>query len=114
LCNVIGKAITIVTDALREDSKSNSNTNLEEIIETYKKSPNFLLLKSDLTDMDLKRPSPDKVFRLVERKVELQYVLVFVPISNAIGIVLRNNLTKGPATLDQLEEILSKDPNLTS
>ena len=54
-----------------------------------------------LADKDLKRPTPDKVFREVER----DGIPVLIPASNAIGIVIRHSLTKKPS-LDELEELV--------
>jgi hypothetical protein len=53
-----------------------------------------------LVDKNLKRPTPDKVFREVER----DGVFVLIPASNAIGIVLQHGLSKKPS-LTELEEI---------
>ena len=54
-----------------------------------------------LTQSKVHRPTPDKVFR--EVKEGRSFVLI--PASDAIGIVLRNNLTEEP-TLDELEKLL--------
>jgi hypothetical protein len=47
------------------------------------------------------RPTPDKVFREVER----DGVFVLIPAWNAIGIILRHGLTRKPL-LDELEELV--------
>jgi hypothetical protein len=61
-----------------------------------------LWMQSDiLADKDLKRPTPDKVFR----EVEQDGIPVLIPASNSIGIVLQHSLTKKP-TLNELEELL--------
>jgi hypothetical protein len=59
-----------------------------------------LIPTSDLVSKNLMRPTPDKIFREVKK----DRVPVLIPASNAIGIVLRYNLTKEPS-LDELENI---------
>ncbi len=50
---------------------------------------------------NLKRPSPDKVFREVIQEDDW----ALIPASNAIGLVLRHGLRKAP-TLTELEEMI--------
>ena len=56
-----------------------------------------------LTFNKLQRPTPDKVFRKVER----DGIAVLVPASNAIGIVLHHGLSK-KLSLNELEELIKK------
>ena len=90
LCAQISAAIKLVKDA--ED--------MDEIIDLFDKDTNLIpnhLVKSK----KLKRPTPDKVFREVKQKG----TFVLIPASNAIGIVLQNNLTMEPS-LDELEQLV--------
>ena len=64
----------------------------------------ILLNGSTLVTNQLQRPAPDKVFREVKKGGGA----VLIPASNAIGIVLRCNLTKEP-TLDELEKLLKNN-----
>jgi hypothetical protein len=63
----------------------------------------MLIVRDTLVNKNLKRPTPDKVFREVER----DGISVLIPASNAIGIVLRHSLTKKPS-LVELEMLLNK------
>ena len=93
LCAEIYAAILIVKDA-------KSTKDMKEIINLFDK--HRLWIRSDmLVDKDLNRPTPDKIFREVERNG----VFVLIPASNAIGIVLRHGLTDEPS-LNQLEELI--------
>ena len=93
LCAQIYAAIKLIND-------SKTIKDLKAILDLFDKDR--LWMPSDiLADKDLKRPTPDKVFREVER----DGIPVFIPASNAIGIVLRHSLTKKPS-LDELEELL--------
>ena len=96
LCAVISAAINLV-----RDSKSQS-IDMKEIIKLYS-SENMSILSDTLVDKNLKRPTPDKVFRQVKQG----RVFVLIPASNAIGIVIQNNLTEEPS-LNELEELLKK------
>jgi hypothetical protein len=96
LCAAIYAAIKQV-----RDSKKKGN-DMEEIIKLFDKEKAWI--RSDtLTDKKLERPTPDKVFREVER----DGISVLIPASNAIGIVLRHSLTKKPS-LVELEMLLNK------
>jgi hypothetical protein len=57
-----------------------------------------------LTVKKLQRPTPDKVFREVER----DGIFVLIPASNAIRIDLQHRLTKEPS-LNELEELSFED-----
>jgi hypothetical protein len=72
---------------------------MKEIIKLFD-AEKISILCDTLVDKNLKRPTPDKVFREVER----DGVFVLIPASNAIGIVLQHGLSKKPA-LTELEEI---------
>jgi hypothetical protein len=90
LCAAVSAAIKVVKDA----------QDMDEIINLFDKATNVIpshLLKAK----KLKRPTPDKVFREVER----DGVFVLIPASNAIGIVLQHGLSKKPS-LDELEKLL--------
>jgi hypothetical protein len=97
LCASIYAAITIV-----KNSKKKGN-DMEEIIKLFDKEKAWIL-GDTLTDKKLERPTPDKVFREVER----DGISVLIPASNAIGIVLQHSLSKKP-TLDELEELLNRE-----
>ncbi len=94
LCAAIYAATKLV-----RNSKSQS-TDMKEIINLFDKNK-LSILYDTLVDKNLKRPTPDKVFREVERNS----VPVLIPASNAIGIVLQHSLSKKP-TLDELEKLL--------
>ncbi len=76
---------------------------MEEIIKLFDKEK-MCILSDTLTDKKLERPTPDKVFREVER----DGISVLIPASNAIGIVLQHSLSKKP-TLDELEKLLKNN-----
>ena len=91
LCVAVSAAIKLVRDA----------QDMDEIINLFDRATNAIpshLVKAK----KLKRPTPDKVFREV---MDRDGVFVLIPASNAIGIVLRHNLTEEP-TVDELEELL--------
>ena len=94
LCAAISAAFSLV-----QKSKSES-IDTKEIIKLFD-TEKMSILYDALVDENLKRPTPDKVFREVERKG----VAVLIPASNAIGIVLRHNITEEPS-LTELEELL--------
>jgi hypothetical protein len=94
----LGAAIYAAIKLVR-NSKSQS-TDMKEIINLFDKNK-LSILCDTLVDKNLKRPTPDKVFREVERNG----VPVLIPASNAIGIVLQHSLSKKP-TLDELEKLL--------
>eukprot|EP01035_Chromulina_nebulosa_P022069 gene22069-28567_t len=93
LCNEIYSAIKIV------DLAQETNSNMKEIIKLFDKEINGIIRKS-LIDKGLIRPTPDKVFH----EMKINGVSTLVPCSNAIGIVLRNDLTKEP-TMEDLKKI---------
>ena len=82
------------------DSKSQA-VDMKEIIKLFAKD-NMLIVRDTLVYKNLKRPTPDKVFREVER----DGISVLIPASNAIGIVLRHSLTKKPSLIE-LEMLLN-------
>jgi hypothetical protein len=96
LCAAVSAAIKLVND-----SKKKGN-DMEEIINLFDKEKMWIQ-STTLTDKKLERPTPDKVFREVER----DGVFVLIPASNAIGIVLQHGLSKKPS-LTELEELLKK------
>jgi hypothetical protein len=100
LCDEIYSAIKVVRDAKK-------NADMKEIVKLFDKEKNEIVCEL-LTDKDLTRPTPDKVFHEVERNG----IAILIPASNAIGIVLRNNLLQKP-TLKKLEElIIAGDDNV--
>ena len=97
LCAAISAAINLV-----RKSKSES-IDMKEIIKLYD-AEKMSILCDTLVDKNLKRPTPDKVFREVER----DGIFVLIPASNAIGIVLPHGLSKEPS-LDELELLLKNN-----
>jgi hypothetical protein len=93
LCAAVSAAIKLV-----KDSKKKGN-DMEEIIKLLDKEKMWIL--SDTLTYKLQRPTPDKVFREVER----DGMFVLIPASNAIGIVLQHGLSKKPS-LTELEKLL--------
>ena len=98
----------IIGDYLRDQIYAAANlvrkakdniADMKKIITLFDKSKESIICNT-LTEKDLKRPTPDKIFR----EVEQQGVAVLIPASNAIGIVLQYNLKKKP-TLNELEEM---------
>ena len=86
----VSAAIKLVKDA----------QDMEEIIKLFDKDKNCIL--SHLVNAKkLKRPTLDKVFR----EVKQGRVFVLIPASNAIGIVLRHEITEEPS-LYELEELV--------
>jgi hypothetical protein len=94
LCDEISSAIKIVMDA-------KNKSNMSEIIELFDRENNGIISEQLITKK-LIRPSPDKVFHEIKK----DGAFTLVPASNAIGIVLRYNLTKEP-TLESLEKMVS-------
>jgi hypothetical protein len=94
LCAAISAAINLVQKSKLE------SIDMKEIIKLFN-AENRSILRDTLVDKNLKRPSPDKVFREVER----DGVFVLIPASNAIGIVLQHGLSKKPS-LNELEKLL--------
>jgi hypothetical protein len=98
LCNDIYAAIQSVRKSRREGK------DMAEIIKLFDKDKKFIL--SDTIDLNnLKRSTPDKVFREVKQDSSS----VLIPATNAIGIVLQHGLTSEPS-LDQLEKLLKNKP----
>ncbi|KAJ3118663.1 hypothetical protein HDU96_010647 [Phlyctochytrium bullatum] len=94
LCAAVSAAIKLV-----RNSKSQSPV-MKEIINLFDKNKLSILCDA-LVDKNLQRPTPDKVFR----EVKQGRVFVLIPASNAIGIVLRHNITEEPS-LTELEKLL--------
>jgi hypothetical protein len=94
LCAAISAAIKLV-----EDSCGNDGPAIEKLMNLFQETSIFT--KSTLVTNHLQRPTPDKVFR----EVKLGRVFVLIPASNAIGIVLRHNITEEPS-LNELEKLL--------
>jgi len=93
LCAEISAAMKIVND-------SKTIKDMKAILELFDKEMKWM--RSDiLADKELKRPTPDKVFR----EVKQDGVFVLVPASNSIGIVLQHSLKKEPS-LNELEEMV--------
>ncbi|KAI3641174.1 hypothetical protein MIR68_000780 [Amoeboaphelidium protococcarum] len=95
LCGAIFAAIRLV-----EESCGNDDAATAKLMKLFQETGIFT--KSTIATNKLQRPTPDKVFREVER----DGVLVLVPASNAIGIVLQNGLTREPS-LNELEELVT-------
>ncbi len=95
LCAAVSASINLV-----RKSKSES-IDMKEIIKLFD-AEKMSILCDTLVDKNLKRPTPDKVFR----EVKEDGVFVLIPASNAIGIVLRNNITEEPS-LTELEKLLT-------
>jgi hypothetical protein len=93
LCGTILAAIDLVHESCANEPATAQMVNLFQ--ETG------ILRMPTLLNSNLKRPTPDKVFRKVERNGQF----VLIPASNAIGIVLRHRLTEEP-TFDELEKLL--------
>lgn len=94
LCAQISAAIDLVEGFCGSD-----NDTVAKLMKLFQE--NKVFRESTLVANKLQRPTPDKVFRKVERGD----VKVLIPASNAIGIVLRHGLTKKPL-LDDLEELV--------
>ena len=97
LCDEIYSAIKIVGDT------KESTMHADKIIKLYDREKQFIR-RSTLKTKKLKRPSPDRIFREANR----DGMPVLIPASNAIGIVLKHNLSVGPS-LNQLEQLLRND-----
>jgi hypothetical protein len=96
LCAAISAAINLV---LKSKSESRDMKEIIKLFDVEKMS----VLCDTLVDKNLKRPTPDKVFREVER----DGVSVLIPASNAIGIVLQHGLSKKPSLIE-LEKLPNK------
>jgi hypothetical protein len=97
LCASISAAIGLVNE-----SCGNDDTATAKLMKLFQETSIFT--KSTLVTNKLQRPAPDKVFREVKKG----RISVLIPASNAIGIVIRYNLTEEP-TLDELEKLLKKN-----
>jgi len=93
LCAQIYSATNLVEDSM-------TTNDMKAILELFDKD-RLWMPSNILAQKGLKRPTPDKVFRKVER----DGIAVLIPASNAIGIVLRHSLTKTPS-LEELEELV--------
>jgi hypothetical protein len=93
LCAEVSAAIKLVTDA----------QDMDGILALFDKDKNYIS-RQLVKEKNLTRPSPDKVLREVEQDDDF----VLIPASNAIGIVLRHQLTKKP-TLNELEELVKRE-----
>jgi hypothetical protein len=94
LCAAVSDAIGLVNE-----SCGNDDTATAKLMKLFQETSIFT--KSTLVTNKLQRPTPDEVFRQVER----DGIAVLIPALNAIGIVLQHSLTKEPS-LDELEELL--------
>jgi hypothetical protein len=94
LCAAISTAINLVQKSKLE------SIDMKEIIKLFS-AEKMSILCDTLLDKNLKRPTPDKVFR----EVKQGRVFVLIPASNAIGLVLRHNITEEPF-LTELEKLL--------
>ncbi len=94
----LNKVIYAAINQVR-DSKSQTSE-MKEILSLFDKEK-LLIICDTLVNKNLKRPTPDKVFREVKR----DGIAVLIPASNAIGIVLRHSLTKQPSLIE-LEMLL--------
>jgi hypothetical protein len=97
LCTTIHAAIRLVKRACGSDALTTA-----KLRKLFQETNSFTM--STLVTNNLQLLAPDKVFREVEQNDEF----VLTPASNAIGIVLRHNLTKRP-TLDKLEQLIKKE-----
>ena len=97
LCGAISSAINLVRNAKSE------SIHMKEIIKLFDAGKMFILCDT-LVEKNLKRLTPDKVFR----EVKQSGVFVLIPASNAIGIVLRHNLTEEPSLTELEEQVKNK------
>lgn len=94
LCAQISAAIDLVKEFCGNDDET-----VAKVMSLFRETKVFR--ESTLVANKLQRPAPDKVFRNVgQGKVKF-----LIPASNAIGIVLRHNLTDD-LSLNQLEELV--------
>lgn len=94
VCAVTATAIKTINDSCGNDDRATA-----KLMKLFHETSIFT--KSTLVTNQLQRPTPDTVFCEVER----DGVFVLIPASNAIGIVLRHNLT-GEPSLTELEKLL--------
>ena len=97
LCAEIHSAIKQVADSKKR------TPDMKEISKFFENERKWIVADA-MTEMNLQRPSPDKIFREVTR----DGMSVLIPASNAIGIVLKHSLSVGPS-LNQLEQLLRRD-----
>lgn len=96
ICEEIGSAIKVITDACIPKS-----SDMREIVKIFK-DREILLTTQTLVDMKLERPAPDKVFREIEK----DGVFLLVPASNALSIVLSNNMKEKPSLTKLIELVM--------
>jgi hypothetical protein len=96
----LGAQIAAAIDLVKEYC-GNDDPTFTKLMELFQGTEVFT--KSTLVAQKIQQPTPDKVFRKVER----DGVPVLIPASNAIGIVLKHGLTKKPS-LEELEALIKK------
>eukprot|EP01035_Chromulina_nebulosa_P018168 gene18168-23826_t len=96
LCGIIYSAIQLVLD-------SQYKPGMKEIIKLFDKEMNGIY-RDKLLEKDLTLPINDRIFHKVERNGRF----TLVPASNAIGIVLRNDLSMMPR-YECLEQLVLQD-----
>ena len=94
ICEKIGSAIKAVKDS------RDVNHMMTEIIGLYQSS-GFNLDAQIITEKKLHRSTPNKIFKEIEK----DGVFLLVPASNALTIVLANNLEREP-TIEKLIELV--------
>ena len=97
LLNVIRSAVRIIRNSVITYPK------VKKIIKLFDKKKNYVPTKL-LEKYHLKRPTSEKVFR----EVPIINDWFLIPASNAIGLVLRHNLSASP-TLEKLEELIKSE-----
>ena len=98
ICEEIGSAIDIVMTSCTPTIPKTSD--MDEIVEVYKEEKGISLQM--LEAKKFVRPAPDKVFR----KIKKDGVFLLVPASNALTIVLLNNLKKEPSLTKLIELVM--------
>ena len=93
-----------IFSAIKQVVNSKMRTpDMKEIIKLFENERKWIVVDTML-QMNLKRPSPDRIFREANR----DGMPVLIPASNAIGIVLNHSLSVEPS-LNQLEQLLRND-----
>lgn len=92
ICEEIGSAIHLIIRS------RGANPVMTEIIELYRSSGLNLKVET-VTDKKLYRPTIDIVFK----KIKKEGVFLLVPVSNALAIVLGNNLKRIPSLAELIE-----------
>jgi hypothetical protein len=90
-----------VSDAIRIVNEAKINSDIDQILVLV--DEDLCIPMSELVSQKLKRPTPDKVLR--EVKKDGKWVLI--PATNAIGLVLRHQLTEKP-TMEKLVELVGQ------